>query len=90
MEKRVYPKRSDILKQIQYSFESGVFYLTLCEFHGKTLCAYKVPVPSDLSYKVFCFDRCGVVDCKCEYDFFLKYARKYGVKTCVKSYSVGK
>lgn len=90
MEKRFYPKRSEKLKQIQYSFENGVFYLTLCEFYGTTLCEYKVPVSAYLSYSVCCFDRCGDAGYKRDYDFFLKYARKYGVQTCVKSYSVAK
>jgi len=90
MEKRFYPKRSNKFKQIQYSFENDVFYLTLCEFNGTTLCEYKVPVSAYLSYSVFCFDRCSDAYYKLDYDFFLKYARKYGLKTCVKSYSVAK
>lgn len=90
MKKRVYPKRSNKFKQIQYSCENGVFYITLCEFNGTTLCVYKVPVSTYLSYSVFRFDRCGDTYYKRDYDFFLKYARKYGVKTFVKSYSVAK
>lgn len=90
MKKRVYPKRSRKVVQVRYFFENGVFYLTLCEFHGRALCEYKVPVSQSLSYRVFCYDRCGDQTHKRDYEFFVHYARRYGDFSRVVVFSVAK
>ena len=90
MKKRVYPKRSRKIVQVRYSCDGDVFYLTLCEFHGRTLCEYKVPVSQALSYHVFCYDRCGDLTHKRDYDFFVRYARRFGDFSRVVIFSVAK